>query len=575
MNYDLPGWFTNFKPHQPAIIDQVVDAFDRVNWVVLEAPTGTGKTLIGECVRQAMKAEHDLLHTKQHRCVYVCTTKNLQRQFIDDFPYARLLQGKANYPTAKMSSMFPEISCDDCLRKSSREPSCRLCAPESCPYQIAKGRAVRANLAILNSAYWIRELNGISSLWGADLAIVDEADQLESSLLGFVEVRVPQWLREAAQVPAPAFKTKPESWDSWLHDHVGPAAYSAWRDAVALANKSPNLENNRRVRRRLATFEGICGIDVTSGRWVMDRDRDTIVFRPVWVDRHAPKALWRLGAAKYLLMSATVISAEIRMRSLGVKDGDWEFVRGPSVIDPRRRPVICSVPGVDMSYKSRTPSQDTWRLLAREIERVAALHPGVRTLVHSVSYDLTRFLQANLDIGRSRPLLCVTSTRERDIQLEHFRELESAVLIAPGFDRGLDLAHDLCRVAVWTKVPFPSLGDPQVSARLYGSGHAGRDWYAMETIATLVQGAGRVVRGESDWGLTYILDAQMSRILREHRGLIPGWFAEALDTTGGVRAYRGMEELGLPGPTLPTPGTSRSSSGPSVAAPGAPSTPNS
>jgi Rad3-related DNA helicase len=96
-------------------------------------------------------------------------------------------------------------------------------------------------------------------------------------------------------------------------------------------------------------------------------------------------------------------------------------------------------------------------------------------------------------------------------------------------DRGIDLPGDACRVQVICKVPFLNLKDKQVSGRLYGGGRAGKTWYSVNAIRTIVQMTGRAVRSESDWAVTYILDGQfVTNIWQQNRNLIPSWWREGL-----------------------------------------------
>ncbi len=113
-------------------------------------------------------------------------------------------------------------------------------------------------------------------------------------------------------------------------------------------------------------------------------------------------------------------------------------------------------------------------------------------------------------------------------QLEGFKADErSLVLISPSMDRGVDLPEDLCRFVVLLKVPYPYLGDIQISRRLY-SAKDGPLWYAIQTIRTIVQATGRGVRSEDDYCISYILDEQFGRLYREYTGMFPRWWRDAL-----------------------------------------------
>src|SRR5215469_5482042 len=95
---DLPPQFVSFRPHQITAVNQILRAFEMgARCVVLDAPTGSGKTLIAEAVRRMLRVE---------TAAYVCSGKELQKQFEGDFPYSYLLMGRANYPTLNFADSF-------------------------------------------------------------------------------------------------------------------------------------------------------------------------------------------------------------------------------------------------------------------------------------------------------------------------------------------------------------------------------------------------------------------------------------------------------------------------------------
>jgi Rad3-related DNA helicase len=102
------------------------------------------------------------------------------------------------------------------------------------------------------------------------------------------------------------------------------------------------------------------------------------------------------------------------------------------------------------------------------------------------------------------------------------------VILAPSFDRGIDLAGDDCRVIIIPKIPYPFLGDAQVNARLYRAGSSGRRWYVAQTIRTLCQMTGRAVRSEDDWAISYILDSAFSKLYAENKAMFPTWWRDAV-----------------------------------------------
>jgi Rad3-related DNA helicase len=136
--------------------------------------------------------------------------------------------------------------------------------------------------------------------------------------------------------------------------------------------------------------------------------------------------------------------------------------------------------------------------------------------------------------GINRTLITYTEGAGREDALGKYKRMPGAVMFAPSMQRGVDLPGDLCRVQVIAKVPFPALGDRQVSARTHLPG--GQTWYNVQAIRDVVQMAGRGVRSKDDHAVTYILDRQFGRNLwGKNKSMFPAWFNEAIDTKSDIR----------------------------------------
>jgi Rad3-related DNA helicase len=83
-----------------------------------------------------------------------------------------------------------------------------------------------------------------------------------------------------------------------------------------------------------------------------------------------------------------------------------------------------------------------------------------------------------------------------------------------------------CRVQIICKMPYMSLNDKQVKARM--AMVRGQRWYNLRAIQTVMQMSGRIVRSPTDVGTTYILDRQFDSLFARTRQLIPKWWQEAI-----------------------------------------------
>jgi len=526
----FPEKFTEFRPNQWDAIVEIMEHLESGKKVVmLSAPTGSGKTIIAESVRR--------LHAG--RTVYSCTTKSLQDQIQRDFDYARTIKGRANYPTLARR----DLTAEDCQGSNSNDYECSWCSisegrlqrDETCPYWVAKWDAVDAPLPILNIAYFLGETKNerASSFRGRELVIIDEADTLEEQLMSNIEVVLASYLRRQIGVYSLPKKTVAGDWVRWLEDEVVPGIKNLEGrlrvEARTLFGES--VKKKRQIKRLDMLLDRIKPLleSTDDGRrsiedgWVMTgyegNAKDmSIRFKPIKVDLHAHNVLWNRGD-QFLLMSATLISPAQMASDLGLEEDEWAVVHLDSTFPVENRPVF--VPAVaSMTNKTK---KEAWPVMATEIEAIIKENPNVRILIHTVSYHLTKYLHDNMATTRT---IMYLNARERERTLENFLNKDDAVLLAPSFERGIDLPEEDCGIIIIAKVPYPYLGDKQISARMYGKG--GQVWYAVQTIRALVQMTGRGMRSKEDWCDTFIMDSQFRRVYRDNQRLFPKWWRDSL-----------------------------------------------
>jgi Rad3-related DNA helicase len=522
----LPGWVEEFRPHQWTAVGETVAHFRSGKKVVLlDGPTGSGKTLIAELVRREMNVKG----------IYTCTTKTLQDQVLTDFPYAKVLKGRANYPTLDRPDLFraaydQRVTCDDCTKAPGEQ--CAWCWDhDACPYEAAKQAAVYADLAVLNTAYLLAEANYVGR-FHPELVVADECDELEGQLMSFVEVTIGPRDRTRLDLDVPARKTVESAWVDWLDGAVQAARVELGRHPAK--SKTPTDIKRRKKWERMAGQLAFVRDGVMDGGWVYDHSRpEWVTFKPITVDHFARDLLWR-HSPRWLCMSATVISFDQIAKELGLGDDEWAAVQVPSTFPADRRPIHV-VPVADLTYKTE---EAEWEKAADALLAVLDLHPDERVLAHTQSYRLTQRLYDHLHVHTHRPLFTYRDAAGREEALGSFRTTGRAVLLAPSLQRGISLDDEACRVVVVVKMPFASTGDPQVSKRLYGTGRAGQLWYSVKTARTIVQSTGRGMRHADDWCEIYVLDKQFLNFWRRNKRLVPQWWRDAVDMSFDTRTLR-------------------------------------
>ena len=155
----------------------------------------------------------------------------------------------------------------------------------------------------------------------------------------------------------------------------------------------------------------------------------------------------------------------------------------------------------------------------------AAQRIGGRTLVltttlkalHAISESLRSALGlfADLDVlvqGEAPKLALIQ--RFMAAGVSQSPQPRGAILVASAtFWEGVDLPGDLLQLVVIDKLPFPPPDDPLVEARSRQLERVGRtafhDYMIPEAALALKQGAGRLIRSESDRGVLVICDSRL------------------------------------------------------------------
>lgn len=115
--------------------------------------------------------------------------------------------------------------------------------------------------------------------------------------------------------------------------------------------------------------------------------------------------------------------------------------------------------------------------------------------------------------GWSTPLL-VQGDASRTELLDRFRAYGNAILVgSQSFWEGVDVRGDALSLVVIDKLPFAPPDDPVLSARLDALTKKGLSPFAVhqlpQAVITLKQGAGRLIRAETDRGVLMICDTRL------------------------------------------------------------------
>ncbi len=486
---------------------------------VLEMPTGGGKSLTGMvCGIMAEQAN------------YLCSTKILQSQLVQDFPNAKNLWGRGNYECL-LDSMR---TCDACSSTSSN----RCLYYSKCIYKSEKQKAIDAQLRILNFSYFLAETQFSGRFSNTPLTIIDEADALESVLINHIALSFTERsLYRLGMESGPSKKTvtAKDGLNSWKEFGL-----EAMKRSLAISETlSKEIESFNEITeewqfkklREKDHFYHLYErskmfIDNVDRNWVMEYQerygsrQAVTTFRPLWITPELSSSFLWDKAKNFILMSATLLPKPVFCKTLGLDTDEVDWMTAPSTFPIDRRPIhIWPVANVTNKTLDTAVPQ-----LVKGIKEIFKLHHNEHGLIQGVSYSLCKRVSEALN----DPRVQIHTSQDRQAVIDEFTASKgNSVIISPSMERGVSLDGTKCEFIIWIKAPYLSLVDRIVSQRLY-SGNIGKLWYRSAMMLSVVQGCGRGMRSRNDHCSSYLIDWQINKVYMENPSLWPGWFRDAI-----------------------------------------------
>jgi len=383
----IPRKFDEWRPGQKEAIDWACQQLQDNRFLALDAPTGSGKSLIAIATARSLGL----------KTIYVVSTKQLQQQLQADFAEAGavVIWGRENYPCVRFSQ-DSRISAASCTHQENM-PCPKF---NKCPYKVAKRQALAADIAIVNYAFFLAEANFVGGFSGWPLLVLDEADLAEAELLSFVSLEFTRKQLETCKLELPQYKTKLDSWLNW----VGPTLQKVRSYRQSLEEEiMPYIEDDtepplnlawelvkyQRLEGKLKKFTS--WVDDT---WIGEFSEENWRFKPIFV-RKQGELLYK-HSGKVLAMSATILSANDWGWNLGIED-KIAFYRVPSTFPKEGRPFVY-LPVADFS--KRKINDEALNVMVRSIDAILDKHNGDKGLIHTISQCLYRdFLSARNEAG--------------------------------------------------------------------------------------------------------------------------------------------------------------------------------
>ena len=530
-------------------------------YVILQAPTGSGKSIIGLCLSICSKLLND---SDQEQSYYLTSTKALQEQFNRDKERFRLndsslfiLKGTDNYvcdyqlrynneinnfdinPTYKNRTCVG-MSGDDIAvgKKGERFIQCN----ETCEYKIARYKSVTSDCSILNYHYFITVLNSYNPYFDPRfLTICDEAHEISKIINDTYSYDInaahlnkcskhisEELVGEIMKIKQKLFNTE------FTNAHENPILLSDFisyfKEYIELLKniitKLLSRSNGELppLKNRLFEIAESLKNNYDSAKHIIDlcENRiDDLYIETKWANndlcRHIIKDLdetsliheyFLSNINKGLFMSAT-INVDDFVDIYGLKSEDYAVLKLPDSFNYEKSPIRLINSGW-LNYKNFDENIDN--VLFDVISIVHHEHPNDKGIIHTHTSNIKeklRLLLINYPIEFQQRFLFYNDSKEKEYQLKlQATDSRPLIMVGPSLTTGIDLKDDLARFNILIKTPYPPLSD-------YIKRKMSRypTYYNAATKEEIIQTIGRTNRNVDDYSIVYLLDCCFGKLV--------------------------------------------------------------
>jgi ATP-dependent DNA helicase DinG len=219
------------------------------------------------------------------------------------------------------------------------------------------------------------------------------------------------------------------------------------------------------------------------------------------------------GARGWLFTSATLaVRGDFShfLHELGLEGAETGYWDSPFDYDRQALLYVPqTMPDPNAPEYTRAVVEAAWPLIEASGGRAFLLFTSLRAMNEAHGLLQTKMAEA----GCHFPLL-LQGEKSRTELLFEFRDLGNAVLLgSQTFWEGIDVAGEALSLVVIDRLPFQPPDDPVLAARIDALKRAGKnaffDYQLPHAIINLKQGAGRLIRRESDRGVLMICDTRL------------------------------------------------------------------
>lgn len=551
---ELFGSSFAFREGQLNIVKSIVDNVQNgIKQTVLQAPTGSGKSVIG------MLSAYVLFKLYGKKSYILTSDLSLFAQYENDIKQLKVgcfgwIKGKENYMCTRNACPVSQSACSlkglgiSSMVHGIGEASKFWCR-KSCKYIQEYSRAVNSPITLMTYQLYFIQRNYVEDSLSngrnknfpeRDFIVCDEChnicDICQTHFAPKISIDRPSWMstidKYMSIVPRENDRdaivkcilgcSNTDRLIEYVDEYEAYIATYAMlnediRDKLADAKKLSKedkavLAAGNIARQEHCKLEDMLDFvsNVGSSEYAVKSIADGTITLNYVIDSEMLKKYLHAKSRCELLMSATVGDFDSFAQFSGLDLDTYKHLSMPSTFNFSKSLIYFSSHN-KMSYAEKDGS---WNRIVKQTIDICNAHMHERGIIQTGSYQNAQHLLNALPREIKKRCLFYFDSDEKKQAIREFLDMDvpinsNRILIGPTLIEGLNFPDNMCRFQICIKVPYAYLGNAYVKKKQ----ECIKGWYEYDAINKICQGIGRGIRHKDDWCTTYILDGCIAQLV--------------------------------------------------------------
>jgi Rad3-related DNA helicase len=530
---------------QVKYINQILEAYllkDK-KYVICSAPTGAGKSIIGAVVADTLHAIICALYQEademyENKASFILMQNNmLTSQYYNTFDGLRdflSIKGANNYSCGALSSEGEEVFASECCEKALLKSDIYELNDlhkdhcTKCEFAYLKKRKFTVPHIITNYSYFFIDRLFTRQLGARTITVWDEAHTLnecfaEHCSVYVSEKRLLQMIEETGKMLNISDMELFTSMRNFQKDLVSGKItddnyltylenlHKIYKTISKDAKEQAEYELGKDLKKytRLKKFEkkysdfackigDLLGYDFEHIFEYIPANKE-ITVKPIFV-----KEMFKeLENSMFQLFMSATCDKETICDTLSINPNEVEFIKLPSEFSVKNKKIVfCNIAKLNFTTLKDELVRNKISNSCKKIV-IEHLKDNENGIILTPSFAVSEFIIKSLNEIDNLRIFYHKRGEKISLIIDKYKKCKDPkILISPSIFEGLSLDGDLSRFQIIVKTPYASLGEKRIKyiAEKY------KNIYSIQTIAKMIQGAGRSVRTQDDWAVTYFLD---------------------------------------------------------------------